>query len=106
MKQIKKRKPWTKMNLKELREATRQFDKPLPPGSTRPLTTAQRARWERARKGPSISVYVDNSRKRRVVVVMLDEKLLKDSDDYARTHGISRDQLVTRSLKKTLASRN
>src|SRR4051794_40822636 len=106
MKQAKKHKPWTKMNVKELREATKEFDKPLPRGSTRPLSAAQRARWERARKGPSISVYVDNSKRRRVVVVMLDEKLVRDSDEYAKTHGMSRDQLVSRSLKKTLASGN
>ncbi len=54
----KPQKPWTQMTADELQEETKEFDKPLPPGSTRPLNAEEREQFERSREGPSISVHV------------------------------------------------
>jgi hypothetical protein len=46
-----KQKQYWEMNAAELAEATKEFDKPLPPGRTRPLSKSERARFERMRNG-------------------------------------------------------
>jgi hypothetical protein len=51
-------KPYWEMTAAELAEATKEFDKPIPWSKTRPLTKAERERFERARATPSRSIYI------------------------------------------------
>lgn len=108
MKRRKPAKPYWEMNLQELQEATKQFDKPLPLSRTRPLTKAERDRFERARRGGVHSIYVSRRRPgksaagRRTMVVDLDSHLLKSVDRCALKQGLSRAELVERSLRSAL----
>ena len=69
MKRKKQPKPYWEMTTKELAEATKEFDKPIPLSKTRPLTKEQRRRWERMKQEPSISIFISRrSKKVRVIV--------------------------------------
>jgi hypothetical protein len=54
----KARKPYWEMTAAELAEATKEFDRPIPLSKTRPLTKEERAKFERMRRGPKVSVHV------------------------------------------------
>jgi hypothetical protein len=43
-----RKKAWGKMSAAELAEATKEFDRPLPASRYKPVTRAERARFERA----------------------------------------------------------
>ena len=45
----KKSKPYWEMTLDELREATKEYDNPIPESKMRDLTKAERDQFERAR---------------------------------------------------------
>lgn len=93
------------MTSAELAKATKQFDKPLRLEDTRPLSAANRARWERARRQPSRSVYVMDSdgKGAEPVLIELDGDLLKRADAYARSRQMTRAELIDRSLRSTLS---
>lgn len=97
------RKPWTQMTTEELAEATKEFDKPLPPGSTRPLSKAKRAEFERMQRAPYRSVYVQVSTgKTKAIKVEMDEELLRRSTEYAERHEMSLSEFINRSVRGTL----
>jgi hypothetical protein len=50
-----KRKPWTRMTLAELREATKQYDLEIPL-ETKPLTEVERQEWEQMQRKPSNTI--------------------------------------------------
>jgi hypothetical protein len=89
------------MTVKELQEATKEFDKPIPASKLRPLTRAERAEFERMRRGPGGSIYL-RSPKKRAVKVELDVELLRRSNDYASKHKMTLSDVINRSLQTTL----
>lgn len=93
------------MTAEELAEATKEFDREIPPGKTRPLTKKERLSWEHARRQPSRSVYVLNSASKgaTAVIVELDSELLRRSDAYASSHKLTLSQLIEKSLRSALA---
>src|SRR5438128_3860044 len=93
----KKRKPYWKMNLEELREATKEFDKPIPMSKTRPLSKAERAWFERARRGPSVSLFVTEHH--NVVLANVDADMLNRALKYAHRQGLTLNDVVNRALK-------
>ena len=98
-----KQKPWTQMTTAELAEATKEFDKPLPPDAFRPLSKEKRARFERARRMPSRSIFVHvTSGRMKRVNVELDEELLRRSREYAQKHDLSLSEFISRSVQGTL----
>jgi|SRR5688500_10299708 len=105
MRSTRTTKPYWKMTADELAEATKEFDRPIPPSQIRPLTREQRARWERTRNQSSRSVYIlDRGGKGQdVVLVRLDSELLRRGRDCARDHGLSWDQFIEKSLRGALA---
>ena len=80
------KKRWGQMTPAELAEATKEFDHPLPASRYRPLTKAERARFERARRAG-----------------ILDEGLLKKAQAYAKRKNMTLTQLVERGLRRELA---
>ena len=91
----KSRKPWTKMTARELAEATKDLDRPIPLAETRPLTAEQRQWWERAKRGPG-RPRVGNGAK--PVLVTIERGLLARADALAEARGVSRSQLVAEGL--------
>jgi uncharacterized protein (DUF4415 family) len=102
MKRSSKKKAWTKMTARELAEATKEFDKPIRFEDTRPLTPAERLRWRRARRGSVDSLRLSNG-KHRTIRVRVDEDLLKQFDKFAKRNHMTRDELISRSLRSAIA---
>jgi hypothetical protein len=96
----KQNKSWSEMSTKELREATREFEREdlSPP---KPLTKADRQLLRQAR---------EHARRGRPVVgrgaakisATIEKELLGEADRYAHRHGLSRSQLIAEGLKAVL----
>jgi hypothetical protein len=95
-------KPYWEMTLAELREATKEFDRPIPLSKMRPLTKAQRERFERMQSGGSRSILVKRSAKTQTVQVELDDELLQRSSRYASRHKMSLSDVINKSLRSAL----
>jgi hypothetical protein len=67
----------------------------------RPLTAAERAEWERARRGRPRKV---PGTKAARVLFTIDPELLKRADEYARRHGLTRAQLLATGLQKAISA--
>ncbi len=100
MKQATK-KPYWEMTTEELAAATKRFDKPLPLSRTRPLTKQERARFERMRRAPKMSVFV--TRNADGVFIRLPPDLLRRCQRYAAGRKMTLSDVITRSLKGMLA---
>jgi macrodomain Ter protein organizer (MatP/YcbG family) len=100
-----KHKAWTQLSLDELREATKEFDKPIPFSATRALTPAERARFEQGRRASASKNGAGKSqaRKQREIKVKLDQELLRRSTDYAAKHKMTLSDVISRSLVSALA---
>lgn len=94
-------KPYWEMNLKELREATKEFDKPIDPSRVKPISKEERARFDRMRKGPVYSIIVHRGKKRQVTI-RVDEGILRRCEAYAKTRRMTRDEMIERSLAASL----
>ena len=84
--------------------ATRQFDRELPNGPDglpgRPLNAAEKKEWRKVRRKmgrPKIGKGVKR------VMVSLEVDLLKESDRFARKHGLSRSKIISAGLRKLMA---
>jgi len=98
---MKATKPYWEMSLDELREATKEFDKPIPMSRTRPLTKVERKRFERARASGVRSIFISRGRPKKITL-KLDEKLLLRSNDYAARHNMTLAEVIERSLRSAL----
>ena len=101
MARAKPKKPYWEMNLKELRAATKEFDKPIDPSRLKPLAKEERARFERMRKGPIYSIFVHRGKKRQVTI-RVDEWILRRCEAYAKERRMTRDEIIERSLAASL----
>jgi hypothetical protein len=81
---------WGRMTAAELAQATKEFDRPLPASKYKPLTKAQRERFERARQAGGLGAGVD-------------ARLLKQARAYAKRKNLTLAQLVERGLRRELA---
>ena len=99
MNRRKQAKPFWEMNTEQLAAATAEFDKEFVADTFRPMTVAERARWQRIKRKPGRP---RNGRGVKVISVSVEKDLLKQSDALAKRLGISRAQLVARGLKGML----
>ena len=77
----------------------KEFDKEFIADTFKPLTAAQRAQWERAkRRGRPIV-----GQGAKVISLSVERQLLKEADALAKARGISRAELVARGLRTILA---
>ncbi len=93
-------KPYWEMNTAELAEATKEFDTPSPPGRWRPMTPAERARWERAKRKPGRPKVGQGV---EVVSLSIERGLLTRADKLAKKLKVSRAKLVSEGLQRVLA---
>ncbi|MBI4586367.1 MAG: hypothetical protein HY717_20350 [Planctomycetes bacterium] len=96
-------KPFTKMTASELADATREFDKPSPPGRFRPMTARERRQWERAKRGRGRPSKAPGQKAVRVLLT-IQPTLLAEADAFARRHGLSRSDLFARGLRIVFAA--
>jgi len=92
---------YTALELRELREATKEFDREMIVTESRPLSAAEHQSWEKARRKPG--------RPRRgagvrVISVSVERNLLARADLLARALGVSRASLIERGLKAVLSA--
>jgi hypothetical protein len=77
------------------------YNREIPLSETRPLTAAERKRWEKAKKRmgrPKVG------RGAKVISLSVERGLLERADAYAQRTGMSRAQLVARGLENILAA--
>lgn len=91
------------MTLDELREATKEYDRPIALSKTRPLTKAEQDEFERARAGGVRSVFIKRPAKTQKVNVELERELIQRSTAYAAKHKMSLSQVINKSLKSALS---
>ena len=100
----KTNKSYDEMTQSELREATRVFEAELPVGPDglpgRPMNPGERRTWTKVRKKmgrPKIGKGVKR------VMISMEKQLLKDSDDFARKHHLTRSQAISQGLRMLMA---
>lgn len=101
-KRSRTKKPYWEMTLAELRAATKEFDRPIPLSKTKPLTSAERATFERMQRSPSVSIFI--TRDASGVWVRLDPEILRRTTRYAAKNRLSLAQVINRSLRGLLAT--
>ena len=92
---------YARMTAEDLRSETAEFDKELVVTKSKPLTSEERAWWERVRRRPGRP---RRGRGAKVISVSLEQELLARSDALAKNLGISRALLIERGLKAVLAA--
>ena len=102
MKRSKLNKPYWEMNLQELQEATKEFDKSIPVSKTRPLTPREREEFERARARGVHSIFIKRSRPKSVRL-RLNGSIVSRSLEYASRHNMTLSEVVERSLMSILS---
>jgi len=95
-----KPKPYWEMTTEELAQATREYDKPIPPYRMRPMTKQERVDWERMRKGPHHSIFI--SRDPNGIWVRLEPDVLQQALKYANANKLSLSDIINRSVKGML----
>jgi hypothetical protein len=95
MKRTRQTKPYWEMTAEELAHATREFDKPISASRRKPLTKAERERFQRALR--------TGARVRRLDGLGIDGSLLSAAAAYAKRKGISLNAVFERGLRRELA---
>ena len=80
----------------------KEFDKPFCFESGRPLSPAQRALWERAKRRGRPRI----GNGAQVISLSMERGLLKDADARAKALRISRAELVARALRALLSGKS
>ena len=97
-----KAKPYWKMNPKELAEATKSFDEPFVVDPSRPLSPAERERWDGASRKRGRPKTGEGFKR---ISVSLEQGLLNRVTAFAKKSRISRSMLVARALEQALAQK-
>jgi hypothetical protein len=97
------RKPYWEMTTAELAEATADLDQEFIMDKFSPLTPAERAQWERAKRKRGRPVKGSGA---KTIAVSLERGLLARSDRYARKLGLTRSALVAQGLEAVINHRH
>jgi hypothetical protein len=92
---------YASLTLRELREATKEFDREMVVKESRPLSATERAAWAKARRKPG------RPRKGagvKVISVSVERGLLSRADLLAGALGVSRASLIERGLQAVLSA--
>ncbi len=92
------RKYW-EMNSTELADATRAFDKEFVADKSKPLDAADRALHRKAAKPGRPKVGKGAYR----INITVEQQLLARTDHFAKTHGLTRSQLIAHALRHEMA---
>ena len=99
----KTRKPYSKMNARELAEATREFDREMPGIPGHPLTAAQRKAHRDAAKAAKKMGRPVKGEGAETVAVSIERGLLKKADALGKRRKLGRSALFTAALQTLLA---
>ncbi len=90
-----KAKNYSKMTLKELESASREFDAEFV--ATKPLSRAMRGKWKQSLRGrPRVGKGAAS------VLVSVEKGLLGKADAYAKRHKMSRSQLISDGIRAVI----
>lgn len=101
MKKTTKTKSFGEMTAAELADATREFDPPIDIAKLKPLTSADRAKWKRAKASTSRSIFI--SKDAGAVWVRLDRRTIERSTRFAAEHDLSLSDVIKLGVKGLLA---
>jgi hypothetical protein len=94
-------KPYTEMTTEELREATKEFDRPfVSQRRSRPMTKAERAEYRRTTR--PCRPRVGQGAKR--VLITVEQGLLRRADAFAKSRHLTRSQLISRGIEAYMSS--
>lgn len=96
-------KSFFEMTAAERAEDVKQYDKPIPRSNVRPLTKAERERFERARAGPVRHLFASPAKKRKITLAV-NEVLLAKMDRLAEERGVTREQIIEHSFRTLLVA--
>lgn len=94
-------KPFFEMTRKERDEYVRQFDQEFIADAFRPMTPAERTRWERLKRKRAGSAKTNGA---KLIAISVEPSLLEASDALARRKKISRASLIARGLRALLVA--
>jgi len=94
-----KKKYW-EMTSQELAEATKHFDEPMVVEQSRPLTSAERQQWRKAKRKPGRPRLGQGFQR---ISLSIEKGLLKRANSLARKRQISRSLLFAQVLEHELA---
>ena len=97
------RKKYQDMNLQELREATREYDRPAKPKFLKPPEALAKAE-RRARKGAKMGRPVVGEGA-TAVLISIERGLLKEADRTAKARKMTRSELIALGLRTVIARR-
>jgi len=86
------------MNRKQLKEATREYDREFIPTTPLTDTMKKRLREAKARRGRKP---IGQGSKR--ILITVERGLLQEADSFAHRQGVSRSELIAKGLKTILA---
>ena len=103
------KKKYSEMNLEELREATKIFDKPLPDDFFVEPTPQERSRHDRVlakarAEAKRLRGRPKLGRGARSVLITIDPKLLKSADAFAKKKKLSRSALFSMSVARAISA--
>jgi hypothetical protein len=96
---MKRHKPYDQMTTAELAKATKRYDKPFAAlKESKPLTAAMRQMHRRAAKRGRPRVGKGAAK----LYISMERGLLRQADHFARTHGLSRSQLISQGIRAVI----
>ena len=96
-----KRKPLWERKTTELVEATAPFDKEFAADAPRPMTSAERKRWNRVKRKPGRP---REGKGFQCISVSIEKGLLKQVTKVAKQRHISRSKLLAEAVQEILAA--
>jgi hypothetical protein len=96
----KQARSWSEMTADELEAATKGFEN-IQLRDTRPMTTEERAVWERTRRGRGRPRSGEGAVR---VLVTLERRLKLEADAFAKEKGMGRSELIARALRQMIGS--
>jgi hypothetical protein len=98
-------KVWDRLTDAERDAFVKQYDRPIPKSETRPLTKAERERYERAIGRKPRKAASKTKRQTQRLFITLERGLVADLDAHARKLGLSRSELIARGLAMAIGRR-
>jgi hypothetical protein len=95
---IKKQKRWSQMNTEELAAATHEFDRPDFEPTVRKPTKARLAELHRVQRRSAAN--------RFRIALLLEKKLVEQTDDYAANHGVTFSEVVADALRRFMGKKS
>ena len=97
---MKRKTKWEEKTVGELAAATAQFDKEFAAAAARPLTPAERKRWNRVKRKPGRPREGKGFQR---ISVSIEKGLLKQVTKVAKQRQISRSKLLAEAVQEILA---